>query len=161
MKKTIIIAYCLLMLGSYSCKTSEKNYRAAYESAVKADTGGLDDLTLNKINEEKLGKKIGIGNDSVRVKSEYVRIVDNSAPELMNYGVVVGQFKQIFNARKFHKRLLDTGFKPVILANRDEEYLVIAKNCATLEEAATYVGNIKKNIPFPLPIEAWILQPVK
>lgn len=163
MNKIILGAIILSMtIGGVACKTNEKNYRQAYEKAITKDKEGIDDATYAKIKEEEKGAKVVISGDSVRVKSEFVNLCHGEQKDMMPYGIVVGQFKQIFNARSFCDRLKSKGYPAYALENRDNIYYVVAKGFATEIEAAAYLKNINKNIPFAIPVEsAWILAQIR
>lgn len=153
----LLMAAAMLMV---SCKTTEKNYRTAYEVAKANDRNKLDSETEKKIEAEKFGQETKIDGDSVNMKTEYVQLVeieqgeDQSFPE---YNVAVGYFKQVFNARMFKKRLKSKSVGAYILLDSQKQYYVIAAGFDDPKEAAKYIRNIGDNIPFKLPIEPFIV----
>lgn len=160
---TLIIAGTLLFSISFvSCKTTEKNYKNAYDIAVQKSKDGIDEDTYNKIKNESKAPFTVIGSDSVRMKTEFVRINGDNPSELKKFGIVVGQFKQIFNAKSFRDRLRDKKYPAYIVENRESLYYVIVHGFDTETEAAAYLKNIKKNVPFRIPVEdPWILVPAQ
>ncbi|MEF9924072.1 MAG: SPOR domain-containing protein [Muribaculaceae bacterium] len=152
----------IIAIGAISCKTTEKNYRQAYEKAVMKEKEGVDSTTYNKIKEEEKGAMVAINGEDVRIKSEYLQIADGEQSDMKNYGVVVGQFKQVFNARSFRDRLKSKKYPSYVVINRDGIYYVVIKGFDKNVEAAEYLKNIKKNVPFAIPLEnAWIIAPVR
>lgn len=159
--KTVTLAFSGILLCSFcfiSCKTTEKNYKSAYDIAVQKNKDGIDENTYNKIINESKAPVTVIGNDSVRMKTEFIKITDGNPEELKKYSIVVGQFKQIFNARSFRDRLKSNKYPSYVVENRDSTYYVIAQGFDDETEAALYLKNINKNIPFRIPLEdPWIL----
>ena len=160
MKKFYLILLMAAALTMVSCKTTEKNYRTAYEVAKANDKNRLDSETEKKIEAEKFGQETKINGDSVNMKTEYVQLVEieqgdeSSFPE---YNVAVGYFKQVFNARMFKKRLKSKSIGAYILLDNLKQYYVIAAGFDDPKEAAKYIKNIEDNIPFKLPIEPFIV----
>lgn len=141
-----------------SCKTTEKNYKDAYDIAVQKNKDGMDDDTYNKIKNESKAPVTVVGNDSVRMRTEFIKIADGAPDELKKYSIVVGEFRQIFNARSFRDRLKEKKYPAYVVENRDALYYVIVHGFDNETEAAAYLKNINKNIPFRLPVEEpWIL----
>lgn len=159
--KTITLTVSGILLCFFcfvSCKTTEKNYKNAYDIAVQKNKEGIDDDTYNKIKNESKAPVTVIGNDSVRLKTEFIKITDGNPDELKKYSIVVGQFKQVFNARSFRDRLKSNKYPAYVVENREATYYVIAHGFDTETEAAGYLKNIHQNIPFRLPVEEpWIL----
>lgn len=156
MKKILLIVGILFLMMS-SCKTTEKNYRTAYEAALVKENDNVDPDIAKKIANEVSGQKVDINGDSVRMKTEFVKLVEGNNGVLPSFGIVVGNFKQIFNARMMMNRFIDKKYPAFIVENRETSYLVIAHGFSNSAEAAKYMKNIKKNIPFPLPITPYIL----
>ena len=160
MKHLYFILVILTALTFVSCKTTEKNYRTAYEVAKANDRNKLDSETEKKIEAEKFGQETKIAGDSINIKTEYVQRVEidpGEDVEIPEYNVAVGYFKQVFNARMFKKRLISKSVGAYILLDTQKQYYVIAKGFNAPEEAAGYIKNIDKNIPFKLPLEPFIL----
>ncbi|MDD2961433.1 MAG: SPOR domain-containing protein [Muribaculaceae bacterium] len=156
-KNIVILSALILAFTTISCKTTEKNYRTAYEVAKTGNDRTMVDASIEKkILEEEKGILTEVAGDSVRVKTEYVTIVDTQQSKDF-CGVVVGSFKQIFNARSFRKRLIDKGFNSYVVQDAHQQYYVIIKGFETKELASDFIKNIKKNVQFPLPIEPFIL----
>lgn len=145
-------------LSLSSCKTTEKNYHDAYEVAKIQKKETTNDPAITKlIEEEKRGRETVINNDTVRVKSEFTTPVESNGKTPL-CGIVVGNFKQIFNAQSFKTRLISKGYKDAyLLKDRDGTYFVMIQGFDTIEGAAAYLKNFKNYVPFAIPIKPYIL----
>lgn len=140
MKKIYLAAATLAVALTFSgCKTTEANYRAAYEVAKKRQTqDDGDEAAL--MQQASLPRQHTIDGVTLPVRYEAIGYpADGGATpaNVKTFNVVVGQFKQIFNARQMRKRLMDNGYpESMIVSNREPVYYVIARTCATAAEAA-------------------------
>lgn len=157
---TIISAILLIAEG---CKTTEENYRAAYETARQNQYSGVDSTIYAKIRQEAVPSVILEGGDSIRMQTEFVtatKAKDGTAPQVKRYGVVVGQFKQVFNARAMLSRIAANGYPDAyIVETREPLYYVVAVGSDTPQQAAKDLRRIaadkSMSLRQPLP---WILQ---
>ncbi len=159
-----LIAVAVTLVLMSGCKTSEDNYRAAYEVARQHQQDGVDDETYSLMKAEEMPSAVAVGNDTLRIKTEIVALYidkQNDAGEKMYpYNVVVGQFRQVFNAKAMRDRLKLYGYSPYIVATREPLYYVVASGCSDKEEAAALIKRMeadKKVVmkkPFP-----WVLMP--
>ena len=124
MKRAGLIIIALIALLISGCKTTEANYRQAYERAIAA----RDSVeTYGEAAHRMDMRVVVIGNDSVCVKNERVRPIDGGgAPvDILAYNVVVGQFKQRFNAMSLRTRLVDAGYADAFVVETAEPYYYI------------------------------------
>lgn len=160
---SLMIVAVALSISVTSCKTTEENYKAAYEIAARKQVGGVTrDVSSFIEREKRLGEQKVIMGDSVRMLTQPVRMVDGDDSAIHNYCVVVGDFKQVFNARSFCKRIndaeKDTNIPPYVVVNSEKHYYVIYRGFDTKEEAAGFLKN-KENFKVKIPIEEpWILE---
>ncbi len=97
------------------CKTTEANYRAAYEQAVanrSADDDGIDGTIYDAVRRKATTSTIALSQGTMQVKRERVKLEHQSQPgeRPADYYVLVGQFKQLFNARSLCRRVIDAGY---------------------------------------------------
>ncbi len=153
---SIIIAAILA-----SCKTTEANYRAAYEKAV----AGRDSLTAieqtiygaHRRNMES--KELALGGDTVELRIKRVKVTEGGGginEWLKPYSVVVGQFKQEFNAKSMRERLADSGYPRTFVVETGEPYYyVVLSSHTSAEEAIAAIKSIPEDFPIrfkpPLP----------
>ena len=102
-----VIVATLLTVG---CKTNENNYRQAYETAVakNREDSGVDSTIYARIRNNAQKTDLVVGADTLPMRTEYVGYTEDggaSREMLKRYNVVVGQFKQVFNARQMRARL--------------------------------------------------------
>lgn len=164
-KITRIFVPALMLLALAGCKTNESNYRAAYEVARQHQQGAVDDETYSLIKQEEMPATMAVGSDTLRVKTEIVAMYRDEATDagvgMKSYNVVVGQFRQVFNAKAMRDRLATYGYTPYIVATREPLYYVVAVGCdsktAVVEEIKKVESdkNLVMKQPFP-----WVLTPV-
>lgn len=159
---TAIITSAVLLAFS-SCKTTEANYRAAYETARQSQYTGIDSTVYAKIRQEAVPSTVTVGGDSIHMKTEFVIATGTKGQptqQVMRYGVVTGQFKQVFNARAMLKRLTDHGYTGAyIVETREPLFYVIAKGSNDLDQAVKDLKEVgaDKNIGLRAPMP-WLLQ---
>lgn len=107
------------------CKTTEANYRAAYERAVAtrdADKDPIDNTIYAAIRNEALPSVAVAGTDTLNFKYERLTVTEGQETPgaLRRYNVVAGQFKQAFNARAMAQRMRDNGYTETFLAQTAE-----------------------------------------
>ena len=151
-----------------SCKTTEKNYRTAYERTMAAqDTTHLDfDQTIyGRYRRDMRTSEAVIGGDTVatRIQRVYITPGDSVPGKLKNYNLVVGQFKQLFNASSMRQRLRDKGYTDAFVVQTAEPYYyVVAQDYDDQAQAAAALKRLRANPPFrlrdPLP---FLLRPAR
>ncbi len=167
MKKSIIYLIGIFVsLGIVSCKTNESNYRAAYEAAIehRENASGVDSTIYAKIRNQAQETMLAVGNDTLPIRTEYIGYTDDggaSREKVLRYNIVVGQFKQIFNANAMRKRLMEAGYTDAMIVHtREPLYYVVAATCTTAAEAAELYKAVKSDqnlvLRAPLP---FVLQP--
>lgn len=161
MKKLILII-ALVAVILPACKTTEANYRAAYEIAKQKEKAGIDSTVYAKIRQEARPHQVVVGGDTIAMKAEYVTLVpdmDQNSDLFLQYNVVTGQFKQLFTAKDMRKRLINNGFADaIVIQTREPLYYVVAVSVATPAEAAEALKKVRESSfptrdPFP-----WILK---
>lgn len=132
------------------CKPSESAYREAYSSAVaaRASAHGADsDATYTPVIPYLKNTRMVAGADTVDVSHVAVMVIKDGGglrESLKPYSVVVGQFKQVFNARQMRERIADRGYPGAfVLCDGEPRYFVIATSVPTLDEARDAMQKIK------------------
>ena len=159
----LLMALGLLAVG---CKTNEKNYRQAYETAVakNRESSGVDSTIYARIRNSARTSELVVSGDSLPMRTEYIGYTEDggaSRETIGQYNVVVGQFKQVFNARQMRGRLQSSGYGDAfIIHTREPLYYVCTAACKTPEEAAEAFRKVKEDksvvLREPLP---FILRP--
>ena len=150
-----------------SCKTTEANYRAAYEAAKQktAESRGIEGTIYEKIRNEAIDSRLIVEGDSIPMMTVNVKIAaSTTTPDIVKrYSVVVNQFKQIFNAKSQMSRLRENGYPDAfVLETAEPLYYVVATTTDDGQEAKKAYTNIRKDKlvvlrqPFP-----WILTPTR
>ena len=159
----LIVMSLVLLVAATSCKTTEENYKAAYDIAVKKNEKGADKgITAIIEKEKRMNEYTVIEGDSVRVITELVTLLDANGAAMKRYGVVVGEYKQVFNARSFRNRInaaeQDTVSPSYVAMSPQKRYYVVYKGFDDKKEASSFMKN-KSNFKINVPIaEPWILE---
>lgn len=154
----------LAFLSAISCKTTEENYRAAYQRAKENDRAGIDSTIYSRIRQEARPMQISIDGDTVGMRSEYVSVTDGqpdaTAETLKRYNVVVAQFKQQFHAKSAGRRFVEAGYPGTfIVQTREPLYYVVAFSTSDVAAARDTLRKIQSAPPFTLqPDVPWILR---
>lgn len=173
--KTFVIA-AVALCGFASCKTTEANYRAAYEAtkasqAAAVSDDGLDDNTrrlLAKNTRNRLSTQI-VGNDTIAIATLFVNLEkDQAVDRLPQFSVVSNAFTQVFNARALCKRLQEAGFENAyIFHTSTPDYYVAAAGSDDIADIPAILkkldkcGNPGSRAGFPAVIRNAQYRPVK
>lgn len=155
---------CLLT----ACKTSEANYRAAYEKAVEARETEENDATIYGGASRQLKQSYMLnGNDTVAVSVKMVSPVAEDGKKAVapkKLMIVAGQFKQKFNAFSLCRRLADSGYPETsVVQTAEPYYYVVVASYDSLADADAALQELKKKapVPFKAPIPFILRDPRK
>lgn len=159
----IISLAAATLLGA--CKTSEANYREAYEKAIagrEADSA-VDSTIYGKVRQQKTVRTVDMPDGgTAEIRSQHVRATDGTGittDKMLQYNVVTGGFKQLFNAKSLRQRLINAGYPSTFIAETAEPYYyVIIGTYPDIDQAKTAVtafnnseaASIKTTTPFIL-----------
>ena len=162
----LLIAGAMAALSLGSCKPTETNYRQAYEAAAeqRRESTGLDSTIYGRIRNSAVTSWLVVNGDSLPMRKEYIGYTDgggSSRDNVKRYNVVVGQFRQVFNAKQMRQRLIDNGYdSAMIVHTREPLYYVVTSTAST--PAATLEAwrkvNADKNLVLKSPLP-FILSP--
>lgn len=114
----LLITIALAGATLCSCRTTEANYRAAYEAtrasqAVADSDDGLGENTRRMLNlDKKQHQYIQIvGTDTLNVTNVFAILEDGPDNHVPQFSVVSNAFSQLFNARALMQRLKEAGFE--------------------------------------------------
>ncbi len=153
------IIITLLLLCCISCKTTEENYRAAYQQAIltkesKAASSDVESI----IPQQRIHTVTETDSNQIVTKLEFVVVVGGARSELHTYNVVVAEFTQLFNAKSFRDRLIaQQQTQSYVLRNNHNKYFTIIQGFDTKTEAIEYINNLDIKLPIP---KAWILKSI-
>ena len=155
MKKSIV--YILIagtVLSLSSCKSSQNAYKQAYEKAVSGDEAKTVVEEPVVVNEAPKAEDVS----NVSVREEKVSVVSGDQ-DIKAYGIVCGSFSLKANADALRQRLVDDGYKAVVVVNEaGKTYRVVCASFDTKEEAVAERNNFKARYPENQDFQsAWIL----
>ena len=125
MRRTGRLTAGLLLLGALAlggCKTTEANYKAAYDAtraaqarAAAEEDEALDDNTRRMLAKDRRNAHslIVAAGDTLEVTTLPVKLVPECSAGLKQtprYSVVLNAFAMLFNAKAMQQRLIDAGF---------------------------------------------------
>ena len=163
----LLLAAILLSVMMPACKTTEANYRQAYEIAKdkQEKSDGGDEIPTAALNRYGMPRpQLTAEGDTLMILTEPIAFTPEGGAErstLKRYNVVVGQFRQIFNAKAMLGRLREGGYPDACIVNtRLPLYYVISGSYATTAEASEALETVKGDgsLRFSAPLP-FILQP--
>lgn len=156
-----LLAIILIAAALGGCKTSEANYRAAYEKAVagRDSSDAIENTIYGAKRRDMDSRMIIAGGDSVEARVQRVAVTEGGggiSEYLHAYNVVVGQFKQRFNAVSMRDRLAGSGYpRAFVVQNGEPYYYVVLSSHDTQAEAVKALKSIPTGFPVamkaPLP----------
>ena len=160
-KSLALLGGGLLLMSVTSCKTTQANMYDAYAKAIEGEKVRNQEDSELPANTKQIGHSTVMLNDrdSIDVMSKYLYITKDGGgirENIRRYNVVVGQFKQLFNARSMRERLADDGYPGCFVAeSTDQYYYVIVRGYDSISEAADMLHKVEKDKKFnfkqPLP----------
>ena len=149
--------FYLLIVGTVlslsACKSSQNAYKQAYEKAVSGDEA-------KPVIDEPVVAEAPVTEDvsNVSVREEKVSVVSGDN-EIKAYGIVCGSFSLKANADALRQRLIDDGYKALVVVNEaGRTYRVVCASFDTKEEAVAERNRFKARYPDNQDFQnAWIL----
>lgn len=160
----IIILSVISFPAFFSCKTTEANYRQAYEAASHKQAQEGDSAITAGLYNQSRPKDMVFGNVTLPVITTGIKITKDGGMELSRlkrFNTVAGTFRQIFNASSMRERLVKSGYpEAFILQNAYGTYYVLTSTTDSAEEAYENMerlrGDKSLRLRNPLP---YILRP--
>lgn len=158
----LIVALSFVMIA---CHTTEENYRAAYELARGGDNEDDDEVMNQIMKNVNAPAMIDVCGETMPLRGEFVSIISEPGDEkveIRQYNVIVGKFRQKFNARSMRQRMIDLGYTSFVMCDREPYYFVAVESTNLLEEALQLYKKVAsdKRITFQSPFP-WVLEPTQ
>lgn len=160
MKKHHIALYALflLLLSTivYSCKTTENNYRQAYERTMARDSARTDftQTVYGRYRSQVAEVPLEYAGDTITARRTQVTVTTDGGAtrdSLHQYCVVAGEFKQLFNAKSMQERLVNSGLSGAfVVQNREPYYYVLAGSFRDFASALALRNRLQSAPPFAL-----------
>lgn len=147
------MAVAMLACCLWACKPTEKNYRAAYETAMAARLaadsidGGVQPMPGSGAERAVVGGvEVGVVREFVAVTADGGGIKEY----IKRYCVVAARFKQKFNALSMRERLAESGYPGAFVVQTGApEYFVVAGSTSDAREAAELVRRLEADTACP------------
>lgn len=132
-----------LVLGATSCKTTEKNYKAAYDVAIQKKNKekeeneelGIEEGMLQ--SEDGLAKRVMEGG-TFYFESRRLKRPDTSEVLRGKYCVVIASYKMPTNCNAQVKDMQEKGYPAFAAQDGDGKYYVVIGEFPSLKEAARF-----------------------
>ncbi|MDE6498415.1 MAG: SPOR domain-containing protein [Muribaculaceae bacterium] len=142
-----IIALIILVAG---CRTSEANYRSAYEKAIagRDESAPVDSTIYGVVRRQIRTTMLSTGTDTAQLRVMHISVTPDEGEKQVHpdvntgYGVVAGQFKTLFNARSLCSRLREAGYPDAFVVQTAEPYYYVI--AAWLPEGNAAVAAVKE-----------------
>lgn len=164
--KYIILLLLLPLLLTVSCKPTESSYKAAYDAVKEKQKGeGPTEGTIyNRFRDRVVADEvISESGDTASVRVEAIAFVQDGGMtrgDMKRYNVIVGGFKQVFNAKAMRDRLAGMGYETFVVSTAEPLYYVGAVTTDSVDSAIDVLRKIGKEDELRLrPPYPFILQP--
>jgi len=155
MKKIVYLLIAGTVFSLSACKSSKNAYKEAYEKAVEGDAPkAVIEEPVVADNEAPTAEDVS----NISVREEKVSVVSGEQ-EIKAYGIVCGSFSLKANADALRERLVNDGYKAVVVVNEaGKTYRVVCASFDTKEEAVAERTKFKTRYPDNQDFQsAWIL----
>ena len=154
MKRMVYLLIAGTVFSLSACKSSQSAYQQAYEKAVSGDEAKA------VIEEPVAQSEAPVAEDvsNVSVREEKVSVVSGDS-DIKAYGIVCGSFSLKANADALRERLVNDGYKAVVVVNQaGKTYRVVFASFDTKDEAVAERNRFKARYPDNQDFQsAWIL----
>lgn len=144
---------CVAIIGAFalvSCKSSESNYRMAYEKA-KAQEMAEQQTTEPVSVQPVVSVQTPATESNANVRSERLNVMNGGT--LKAYNVVCGSFKSVDNANNLRNTLVNAGYSAQVAQNPETGmYRVIASSFENKADAVTSRDKLRATYK-----DAWLL----
>ena len=155
MKKIVYLLIAGTVLSLSACKSSKNAYKEAYEKAVEGDAPkAVIEEPVVADNQAPTAEDVS----NISVREEKVSVVSGEQ-EIKASGIVCGSFSLKANADALRERLVNDGYKAVVVVNEaGKTYRVVCASFDTKEEAVAERTKFKTRYPDNQDFQsAWIL----
>ena len=152
MKHTAVLSYltmAAMLLSMSACKTTEANYRAAYEAA--RETRATADDGLDEETRAALQREAQNGPEASSVNTVFFAVTENSDITAPQYCIAVNRFRQQFNAKELCGRLQQSGYYGAFVGKTaDQNFYVMLGGDDDFDKASAMLKSSRadKRIPF-------------
>ena len=111
----LLLSLMALAMMTVGCKTHRKQLPSGIRDGgcKNRDSSGVDSTIYAKIRNSARTSDLVVTGDTMPMRTEYIGYTEDggaSRETIGRYNVVVGQFKQVFNARQMRARLQSSGY---------------------------------------------------
>lgn len=148
-KQYYAVAALALALLATGCKPTESNYKSAYDVAQKKRQAASTDpdMVIPSGGIKMIGEpeKKKIGNDSVYVKAEHLKLLGETDAKIGKWNVAVSKYRMPTNCASQVRDLESRGYKAFAVENPEGTFYVIAGSFDNLGEAVTFLTGYRKD----------------
>ncbi len=160
MKHYVLPLIAFALLATASCKTTEENYRSAYETAKEKKEADNADVDVALFDKQQPQPTV-FGSDTIPTRSFFIGYTKDGGADqdhsvVKGFCIVVGKFKQVFNARSMRQRLIESGYPGAFVVHDNlKDYYVVATTSNNAHQASLDLERVKNDTglvlkpPFP------------
>lgn len=163
LKQSTILIAALAALAISSCKTTEANYRSAYETTVahqRERQGGLDTPELTATGAltprpTEVSNGVTLPIATAWLRNEHNSNVTTRLDSVKRYNIVVARFRQSFNAGQMLSRLRRENYPEALVLKTADNYYVATSTTANPDTALARIravaadSSLRLKAPFP------------
>lgn len=151
MRKIAYLLPVVLLCMVCACKPTEKNYRAAYETAQAkkaAERAAEEELGMPELTNTEGPRRQRIGRDTAYVYHEPLTLHgDGPAKSAPAACVAVGKYKMTANAQSDAEALRAEGYDAFLLQTPRGEYYTCIGSATSLEDAVKMLREFMRRHP--------------
>lgn len=155
MKKIIflMISFCLILLGTTSCKSKQSAYKAAYEQAKakEMETSPVVEEDITPVTKSKTP------TSSAPRQEKITPVAGEDGAGIKLYSVVIGSFQNKTNAYSLKERMQNEGYMPILGENEQGMMRVILTSHENRQDAEQSRNTIRQKY-YPNFQDAWLLE---
>ncbi len=138
------MAAAFMACGMWSCKPTEKNYKAAYDAALnKRQQTDLDiPIPGGTLLVDGAPRKVPVNGDSVYISSDKLKFENAPESGKHRYNVAVGGYKMLTNCSAHVSDLINKGYEAFMAESSSGKYYAVAGSFDNLGEAALFAVSL-------------------
>lgn len=143
----VAIVFALTML--WSCKPTEKNYKAAYDAAVSKREKADADIEIPAGGLQSLDgpRRMPVDGDTVYYQHERLRMPEGDTRVIPRFNVAVAVYKMSTNAASMVENLKKKYPDAYYAREADEKWWVVVAGFSSISDAVKFLRTYEKKNP--------------
>jgi len=154
MKKVFLFAL-IIGVTLFSCKTTKKTAKSAYEPATTQTNTTTKIFTVPKTTATSAKTSGTTSEKPITTRKEAITFTQPEDQNQNSFFIIIGSFSNLDNAKKFQQTLIGEGFKPIIVQSETGFYRVTVDSFNEETPARSRLLQIRQD--FPKYADTWLL----